>query len=270
MFKKLIPFLLTLPLMAAPIGDVKNTFKDDLVLPGKTENQEVMLCLHGFGMDQSIAEFVSETEMAPHHLVSFNFPDFGPDIDVSCPEKLSFGSIEELKPVIERLHRCITDLEADTLHLYGFSAGGGAAANTLAVLKEHRFQEELGLTAGEMDAIYAALERGTIVLDCPLKSIDEIADEIQKNNAELEMMAKIYRENDLRPIDSIAKLEGSSLQVLLVLQDPDDTLSNRDDELYIARLEEANRLGKTVIVIGPEGLHAPALPTIVEFYQKNF
>ena len=268
MFRKFFALLFTLPIFATPIQEVRKTFFDDYIFEGESTDQDVMLCLHGFGMDKTISYFVHDTKMTPHHLVGFNFPDWGDNIDISRPETLCFGTILELKPVIDRMHACITELNAERIHLYGFSAGGGAAVNVLAVLKNHRFQDELGLTADEMDTIYAAVERGSVLLDCPLKSTDEICDELESGNPYLKKTAEIYIENDLRPIDSLLKIAGSKLNVVLVLQQPDDILSNRDDALFIERLEEANRDGRTVIVLGPEGYHIPAMPSLVEGYKE--
>ncbi len=119
-----------------------------------------------------------------------------------------------------------------------------------------------------MATIYAAIERGSVVLDCPLKSIDEICDEKEPNNPYLSRMADVYNNNDLRPIDSLLKMAGSKLNVVLVLQQPDDILSNRDDELFIERLESANRAGNTIIVRGPEGVHMPAMPSLIAAYDN--
>jgi len=277
MFRTLFLLLLSLPLCAVPIEKVEEVFSADYVLKGSSDDEDVMLCLHGFGMDETIACFVHDTKMAPYHLVGFNFPDWGDEIDITKPEQLCFGTIAELKPAILRLHSLVTNLHAERIHLYGFSAGGGAAVNLLSVLRCHRFQKELGLTADEMDAIYAAIERGTVVLDCPLKSIDEIADareaeslylqdESSSDIQYLKRCAAIYKANDLRPIDSLLKLSGSKLNVVLVLQQPDDIVSNRDDALFVKRLEAANCAGKTVIVYGPEGCHVPAMPSLVTAY----
>ncbi len=279
MLRTLFLLLLSLPLCAVPIDKVEEVFASDYVLKGFSDDEDVMLCLHGFGMDETIASFVHDTKMAPYHLVGFNFPDWGDEIDITKPEQLCFGTIAELKPVILRLHSCLTHLHAERIHLYGFSAGGGAAVNLLGVLKCHRFQKELGLTVDEMDAIYGAIERGTVVLDCPLKSIDEIFDERKAENLYLEdesatdlhylkRCGDIYKANDLRPIDSLLKLSGSKLNVLLVLQQPDDIVGNRDDALFVERLEAANCAGKTIIVYGPEGCHVPAMPSLVTAYSQ--
>ena len=268
MIKILFALFLSFPLLASTVAEIQEALPGDSVWEGVSEDQDVMLCLHGFGMDKMIGSYVHDTQLVTHHIFSFNFPDHGMDIDISKPETLCFGSVEELKPVIERLHTCITTLGANRIHLYGFSAGGGCAVNVLAALKKHRFRKELGLSAHEMDTIFEALERGTVILDCPLKSIDEILDEVEPENHYLAHVADIYKSNDLRPIDSLLKLKGSELNVLLILMQPDAILSNRDDALFIERLEEANRLGNTVVMLGHEGIHVPTMLSFMEGYER--
>ena len=75
-----------------------------------------------------------------------------------------------------------------------------------------------------------------MILDTPLKSIEEIID-FRGSTEELERLAKNYRDNHLRPIDSIESLRGLSLDILLHFQEKDKILSNRDDFLYIEKLQ---------------------------------
>lgn len=267
MKKFLTFFLATFPLFAVDFATVQEHFYDSRLIEGDGD-QDIMLCLHGYGMDDSISMFVEDTGMTPCHLVSFNFPDFGENINELDPHSMSFGTIWELKPAIDRLHRAVFQMGATSVHLYGFSAGGGAAANILGVLKTHRFQEELNMSAEEMDAIYAALEKGSVVLDCPLKSVDEICEATGHNTPCLEVIAERYKENNLRPIDSLVKMEGSKLRIVLGLQEPDAILSNRDDALYCERLSTSNKGGTTVIVIGDEGAHMPTMPSLTTAYRN--
>src|SRR5260221_409809 len=105
----------------------------------------------------------------------------------------------------------------------------------LAVLNRSDYDAELaavGITKEDKKAILGAIQNGYVIIDCPLKSMDEIA-EFRKNNTAFLALAKIYEANHLRPIDSLEDLKGLALTVLLNFQDPDTAVANRDDALYM-------------------------------------
>ncbi|MCH9610377.1 MAG: hypothetical protein S4CHLAM81_04620 [Chlamydiales bacterium] len=265
MFRFLIALVATTKLFALSYHQLEEAFPEDMLWEG---NGEVMLCMHGFGMDKTISYFVHDMQVAPYHLVGFNFLDHGDNINIEHPEKLSFGTVHELIPIVDRLKKCVLELQEERIHLYGFSAGGGAIVNLLAALKWHRFSEEFGLSFEQMDLILAAIENGSVILDCPLRSVEEIVEVLEPDNRYLIEIGKIYTKNELRPIDTLLKLDGMRLNLLLVLATPDEILSNRDDALFIERAKWVNRLGKTVVVMASEGMHIPCLPSLVEGYQR--
>lgn len=266
MIRFLIPLLLSSSLFAVSVDKIAQIFPDDAICCGQNADADIMLCLHGFGMDKRIASKVSKAGLTKEHVVSFNFPDHGETIYSSHPDDLRIGTLDELRPVIERLHTYVSEFGVEKLHLYGFSLGGGAAINVLAILKTHRFCEELGLTASEMDAIVAALEKGSIILCCPLKSIEEMIDEVDPFNPFLREKAELFQQNDFCPIDSLHKLRTSAFNILLCFANPDYIVSNRDDALFIERLQHANSKGVTLCVTCDR--HRPITQPLLEGYLQ--
>jgi hypothetical protein len=266
--------LSTFSLAAIPFDQLDELCPDCYLIPGFSDDQEVLIGCHGFGMDAQIIDFLEIQEFAPHHLVSFNFPNYGHGVNDQPAEELKFGTIWELEPLLRTLKACVIDGNQDRVHLYGFSAGGGAVVNTLAVLWHYRFGEhlvEFGIGIEERDRIITAIKKGTITLDLPMKSVDEvIIAHPEEATDNLLSAAQNYIDNDLRPIDTLKKLEGMELNILLHFQAHDRILTNRDDDLYCERLMHANKGGLTHIVIGTEGIHAPCLLTVLEAYRECF
>lgn len=262
------------PLSAISFDALDELCPESYLIPGFTDDEEVLIGCHGFGMDAQVIDFLEIQEFAPHHLVAFNFPNFGHSVNDQPAEELKFGTIWELEPLLRLLKTIVVDGNQERVHLYGFSAGGGAVVNTLAVLWHYRFAEHLedfGIGLQERDMIIHALQKGSITLDLPMKSVDEvIVAHPEQATDNLLSAAQNYINNDLRPIDSLLKLKGMHLHILLHFQENDRILTNRDDELFCERLIHANKGGKTYIVIGNDGIHAPCLPTLLDAYREHF
>jgi hypothetical protein len=225
------------------------------VIPSKNTNTDVTICCHGYGHNNQIVDIVNSFNMVPGILIGFNFPDYNITSAVDH-KKASYGTINEILPLLYILKRCIIDLKIPTINLYGFSAGGGALINALAVLNQSNYTaqlEQIGITVEVRKQIIRALEQGLIILDCPLKSFDEIST-AQGTIPELEILATTYKKNNMTPLVALQQLAGLNLNILLHFQNPDEILGNRDDQLYIDRLKKVNR-GKTTIIIGSDGGH---------------
>ncbi len=143
-----------------------------------------------------------------------------------------------------------------SVSLYGFSAGGGAIINALAVLNTSTYDQQLayiGITLEHKKAIITALEKGYIILDCPLKSGGRII-ALRGVTPELKLFAHEYAKNNMRPIDVLKLLANLKLQILLHFQVPDEIIGNYDDALFIERLRNANK-GTTMVVFGNDQGH---------------
>jgi len=231
---------------------------------------EFMICCHGYGGSATHAKRLAG---APHHILSFDFPDAKrKGATPTNPHETSFGTIQELLPLLALIKACVVDAQAPVIHLYGFSAGGGAVINTLGVLNTDQYDNALsaiGITLSHKRIMLRALQQGRIILDCPLKSLEEII-ALRGITEELEIIAHRYTINDLRPIDSIKKLAGLSLSILLYIQNPDEILSNRDDHIFYETLQSTLNKESTIVRIQvDDGGHNGYHPRLWEDYQQT-
>lgn len=239
-------------------------------LPGK--NDRTMICFHGYGDNFEIALSLKNLNCIDATLVSFNFPDYdikrGRKFD---PRTASFGTLKELLPALHVLKKIVLDQGLDSIDLYGFSAGAGALINTIVLLNGTAYEKELrkiGIESKEKKKLLSAIQKGIIILDVPLKSIEEISD-FRGRTEEFEILAKNYRDHDFRPIDSLKKLHGLSLNILLYFDNNDEILSNRDDELYIQRLKSTQSNDKIIVIQGDEGGHMGCHHSLWQTYLQK-
>ena len=258
-------FLFCLSAYAAP-------FAHDLhlhIIPGRART---VICMHGYGGNYRIAEKIKIYEVTQATLVSFNFPDYDLDSKPYDPEKASFGTMDELLPAFYVLKKYVIDEGLEAVDLYGYSAGGGVLINLLACLNTERYNsalEGIGIGLQEKEKLLQAVQKGVILLDVPLKSIEEIIDG-RGSTAELEILAEHYRTHQLRPIDALEALTGLSLDVILYIQEPDSIVFNRGDGLYIERLKLANVRGKTTVVKANKGDHCSFHSLLWQLYMEKF
>ncbi len=243
---------------------------DILIKSADHEDADIMILSHGYGDSNRMIDEVASTNAVQDHLVSFNFPDY--DLGVTRiyePEKTVFGSIDELLPLLFVIKSAVIDVGLNKINLYGKSAGAAAIINALGVLNSDMHSDELakiGIIQKEKQRIISAIENGLIILNCPLKSLDEILD--RGYFLEFKMVAERYTKNGMRPIDALSKLKGLNLNILLHFQNPDEVIGNRDDELFIERLKEVN-VGTTDVVIGNDGGHNVYHKTLWDYYKKK-
>lgn len=238
-------------------------------IPGT--NSRTMICFHGYGANYQIAEQLKELQLINATLISFNFPDHDLQEKTYDPHKIAFGTIQELLPAFYVLKKHVIDQGLDTIDLYGFSAGGGAVINVIATLNTSTYDGELakiGIADKEKKRLLKAIQKGLVILDAPLKSVDEIID-LRGSSIEFEMIAKNYHRNHLRPIDSLELLRGLSLNIILYFQEPDEIIFNRDDAIYIERLKRANARGTTSLVIADDGGHLAPHFSLWQAYSKK-
>lgn len=238
------------------------------VLPSSHANAQVTICAHGYGHSNKIATVMRSFEVFSDHIIGFNFPDYGITAQTDHA-KSSFGTINEILPLLYIIKRCVIDLQIRVVNLYGFSAGGGAIVNALAALNQKRFDaqlKEIGISIDEKKQILKALQDGLVILNCPLKSMEEIV-AFRGTSSGFNLVVANYAKNNMRPIDAIHELEGLVLNILLHFQNPDEILSNRDDALFIERLRAVNK-GNTTVVIGSEGGHNVFHASLWKQYKK--
>lgn len=227
------------------------------VLPSSKADSGTMIVFHGYGGNRNFVDNLRQETVITDQLVGFNFPDHDIGGARSIPvNQIKYGTIQELLPAFSVLKKYILDEKNLSIHLYGFSAGGGAVVSVIAILNQTRFDVDLasiGIRKKEKTSLLKAIQNGYVILDCPLKSMDEILSS-RESTPELEAIATQYRKNALNPIDSLKHFKGLRLRVLVNFQVPDDVLSNRDDSIFIERLRRYNQ-GYTQINFGKDGGH---------------
>lgn len=234
-------------------------------------HSRTMVCFHGYGGSYKIAENIKGLGLIDATLVAFNFPDHDLEEREYDARRASFGTIDELLPALYVLKTQVIDLGLDSIDLYGYSAGGAAVVNALGVLQISTYDDALatiGIRDCEKERLLDAIQRGLIILDAPLKSVEEIID-FRGTSPELEILAKNYRDNHFRPIDTLEFLQGLSLNIILHFQESDEIISNRDDVLYIERVKKFNQRGTTSVIIGNDGGHLAPHLSLWQFISKE-
>jgi hypothetical protein len=236
-------------------------------IPGT--NSRTMICFHGMGGNYQIAQILKNLDLIDATVVGFNFPDH--DLQEEDLPRATFGTIAELLPAFYVLKSYILDQGLESIDLYGFSAGGGALINLIAILNTSEYDihlQRMGIGSQEKKTLLNAIQKGIVILDAPLKSIEEIID-LRGTSPGLNKLAQNYQANHLRPIDSLKRLEGLSLNIMVYFQNPDEILFNRDDDLFIERLKKANAQGITSVIIGQDGSHNDIHLSLWHFYRQT-
>ncbi len=242
--------------------DFFNPFNYNLnlfVIPGT--GPRTLICMHGSGANYEIAKTIKSLGITNSTLISFNFPDHDllNNPGNSWP---TFGTIEELLPALYVIKTCVIDHKIELLDLYGFSAGGAALTNAIGVLNRSEYDQQLkkiGIGPDEKAKMLEVIQKGIVLLDCPMKSVEEIID-LRGPSSELLVAADNYHKNNFRPITALRYLTGLSLKIILYFATPDEIIFNRDDVLYKERLKDANVFGTTLTLSSDSGGHcAPHL-----------
>ena len=249
----------------------KPPFSYDLHLCSTDESDErAVICFHGFGGDCQMSRTVTPFFKEKASVISFNFPDYGKRSDSLNPEETYFGTIDEILPALYVLKQTIIDKGFSQVCLYGFSAGAAALINCISVLNTSIYDVELksiGIRKKEKREILDILQQGDIVLDTPLKSIDELIS-VYGMTKELEVIGTRYQKNGMDPIDSLKNWDNLSLNVLVHFQIPDEIVSNRDDAYFIETIKKYNR-GITEVFIGNDSGHLLPHPSLWKHHLVN-
>ena len=136
---------------------------------------KAIICFHGVGSDYRVKDSISSSVDAT--LVSFNFPEYKTSSVFDHPESTVYGSIDELLPALYVIRNAIVEKGFTQITLYGHSAGGAALINCLAVLNSSEYDTELNriaIASEDRRKILEVIQKGIVILDTPLKSIEEL------------------------------------------------------------------------------------------------
>lgn len=227
------------------------------ILQGSSNDEDVMVMLHGYGSNHTIAESLQPYKGTSNHLIAFDFPDHDAVDGCYDVKKSTFGSVQEILPLLYILKILAIDAHAQTINLYGFSMGGGALVNAIAALNTSRYNgqlEQIGISSEDKKAILKSIQNGWILLDAPLKSMEECI-AASGNSYVNAQLAKKFRINNSRPIDSLKYFQRLNLNVIVYFEVPDEAVANRDDDIFFKRLQQYNPNGNNYLLKGTHGGH---------------
>ena len=93
----------------------------------QTQDAGVMICVHGYGSSNRVADVIHSFKNVPDHIVGLNLPDYNLVPGNYDPHKSSFGTINEILPVLYTIKRCVVDGGMRSINLYGFFCRRGIA-----------------------------------------------------------------------------------------------------------------------------------------------
>ena len=172
-------------------------------------------------------------------------------------------------------------LGLDSVDLFGYSRGGATILNAIAILndKTGEYDDELtriGIDQQERRAILKMIQRGCIVLNCPLTDANVSAAFRFKNFAPkaLQAFAKVgcYQPKGMQALASAQQLGKLKLKFLIHFQHHDTIVSNENEANLYHRLAYYNPR-TTYIVLGNNGGHLhthAALAHTVHTFKKIF
>jgi len=250
----------------------QNPFPYDLhykYIPG--EYSRTIICMHGLCGNYKIAKHLISQGDIKESVVTFNFPDHSLKLDNFDPTKTTFGSIDEILPAVFVFKKVIIDCDIKNVDFYGFSAGSGALINAIKVLNSSNYDQELmkiGVNSEAKHKILNTIQNGFVILDCPLKSIDEII-AFKGLSPALQFIGERYRKNGFIPIESIKSFENLSLKILICFCANDEIISNRDDQLFADLIKKYNSLGTTIVVEDKTGKHNSYHKILWDLYRQE-
>jgi hypothetical protein len=221
-------------------------------------NQTVLLCNHGFGGNsQSVINRVRPN--TSDTIIAFNYIDHDFSHETGDDTKTVIATPLEIMPLIYILKKLVVDNNISTLSLYGYALGAANiiyAIDMLTTQTHDDFLKSFNITESDKTSIMQALRKGTILLDVPFKSVEEM---IAMHGPT--KILQMYKEraakfNILSPLDTLGKLKNLGVTFLLFFDNKDEEFSNRYDSPFVKNLLEANSNGTNIVITTDNGGHS--------------
>lgn len=217
---------------------------------------------HGWGDTKNSAKlFKAYADVLPGDIITFNFRDRG----VIIP-KLHHSNLGQLPDVLSGLYVLKWTKEmvgVEAFDLYGYSRGGATILNLIAVLNDTHgtYDQELariGITPTERATLLSLIQKGTIVLDCPLTDMNVSVKERMKRitSHAINALKRItrYQPDGLQGLTSSICFGGLKLAILVHFQNHDTIVSNKNEAQLYLHLYNTNPR-TTFVVLGNDGGH---------------
>jgi hypothetical protein len=235
---------------------------------------------HGWGDTKNSAKLLKAfTDVLPGDLITFHFHDRG----IIFP-KLRHANLGQLPDVLSGIYVikwAIDSLPITGVDLYGYSRGGATILNLIGVLNDDTGTYDadlakLGIDAAERTRLLEFIQRGCIVLDCPLTDMNSAIEARMKKMTShaIKALARVtkYQPDGLQGLSSAMKFEGLKLNILLHFQHHDTIVSNRNEAELYKRLYAINPT-TTYVVLGNDGGHLHTHATLahaIHTFKKKF
>ncbi|MCH9633047.1 MAG: hypothetical protein S4CHLAM6_13980 [Chlamydiae bacterium] len=246
-------------------------FKHDLDIKySEGTKPTTLLCCHGFGGNsQTVIDRVRSATR--DCLISFNSIDHGFSHETGDDNKTMMATHLEVMPLLYVLKKSLSEKRLSRISLYGHALGGANIIQALSILNTNEqdpLLEKYGIGADDKIKMLEAIKKGWVVLDVPFKSIEEIID-LRGPSETLLMYQKRAAENNIQsPIETLKKLKGLNLNILVFFDTNNEQMSNRDDSLFFKNIVDANSLGTNILISSDNGGHDAPHPSLWKFYAQ--
>lgn len=245
--------------------------------------------LHGFGASKRAAKLLKGcygTQRLPGDIITFDFADANNNgMDLSQSSLGQWNDIKTALYVLKKLH----DAGETEIGINAHSRGGATAINMVAVLTDTKGKyntrlSELGIDDTTRTAILTMLQRGHIVLECPLVSVSKViqhhikqtstsllgnwitnlfsslsAGSAKSANYAAPLVLRKYRAWEEQAIDSVDTWNNANIPTIVHFQEYDEVLGNDMDMEFFTKLQRSNGYTHTYLHKGRDFGHNSSL-----------
>ncbi len=221
-----------------------------------------VLYLHPWGLlampNKRHSHLLKMYNVVPGDVITFNFPD-GIWRWPFPSYRSSFGQLPDVLVALYTLNYVYDTAGIRVIDLFGYSRGGAVAVNMVAVLHDTsgKYNDELariGISVERAKELLSAIERGSLVLDCPL--IDATAT-LQNYSRPVQFLAYTFtkfEKDGLHALSSAQSLSELKLNVLLHFQHGDKMIGNQNEAALYSAFARLHPEG-TYLLMGNDGGH---------------
>lgn len=238
--------------------------------PNVIHGDAVTVYAHAWGdSKESVHYFRNNSLMLPGTIVSFNFRDAHRGSSLPPIEKVRFSNFAQESDIATLLTviKTVLSCGVTAINLFGHSRGGGAIITMLARLYQfdtyYNSFNKLGITKENATAILNAVNKGSLVLNCPLVDTPQLIKEkaswvhagfmsgfLSRGILPFIMQYRAYADNPVTAAQILQK-NGYAIPTFIHFQKDDIIIGTRNDYLLYQYLHGKD----TYLTIGNEGSH---------------
>jgi len=247
----------------------------------RVQSDDVTVYVHGYGDNYqfTIPLFMMNSYMLPGAVVGFNFQDVTENAFKLKVGKSSVGQTADIATfslVLKMLDEC----GVEAINLFGYSRGGATIVTALGRLcsynQHYVFFQHIGISEQQAQRIIAKIQKGTIVLNCPLVDSNAVANYWFGRFGPFFMNSIIprimeHRAREDQAIDAARIIQKMNFRILVHFQKNDKVLGNEPecDACFYNNLKGPH----TYLVIADEGGHLHCGKTLgkaIQAFHKKY